>query len=593
MKSNFIIHASLIFLLLTATACASSGDLPVPTDSDGEIESRTATPAPPAIIMPSSEWNETQLKDLCLDISEIYDVPISYFSTDTHQNRAGQLLKELGFNIVSGPQGCDATLHITAGYYVGVTAYTSQPGDTLFDCVTGTSFSGLIVLTNDQHTPLYDEIHGEAVNEPVVVMDGCPDQETLFDTAWTASILESLGNLMGPEVITALFDSRDDIHRNAALRASAAFGPEDRVVVPALIEALNAHPDLETRFYIATGLQKIGPEAQRAASGVVPSLIDELQTSTVDEFFPGVLQQRIVETLGKLGPGARGAVPTLIEMLEDPDSIVTHDVIIMALGDIGPDAADAVPVLLPLARESDSIAMEALGKINGQNPEILSLLMEKARNYKGNPFASSIAMERLAFLHPSSPEVLPFLISAAQDGDPNVASNAILALGQTGVASPEVFSVLMKALSNPDENVHGAAASTLGMLASYPNADAEQSIPLLIDMIRNDNQYSSSRTRAITALGQIGGDSPEVIAVLAEAIMTTTSETGYVLETIGPRARPAVPALIDYLGVNQFGYASDIAGMTPYLRALISITGEYVGFEAQTWQEWWALHKSD
>ena len=70
--------------------------------------------------------------------------------------------------------------------------------------------------------------------------------------------------------------------------------------------------------------------------------------------------------MGKIGPGAKAAVPALAELLKDSDSGVRYDAL-SALGNIGPEARTAVPALAEMLTEKDDgiadAALQALAKM--------------------------------------------------------------------------------------------------------------------------------------------------------------------------------------------------------------------------------------
>ncbi len=74
-----------------------------------------------------------------------------------------------------------------------------------------------------------------------------------------------------------------------------------------------------------------------------------------------------------LGPAGAGAVPALIEALDDPEAVVRFPVTV-ALGEIGPGAAAAVPRLKQMMEEelNDEIAAAAKRAIRHIQPSALA-----------------------------------------------------------------------------------------------------------------------------------------------------------------------------------------------------------------------------
>jgi HEAT repeat protein len=79
-------------------------------------------------------------------------------------------------------------------------------------------------------------------------------------------------------------------------------------------------------------------------------------------------------TLGKIGPEAREAVPTLIELLKNKEGNDYRNAAI-ALGRIGPDAKTALPALRELHRQLERVTgdsannvKEAIDRIEQKKP---------------------------------------------------------------------------------------------------------------------------------------------------------------------------------------------------------------------------------
>jgi len=595
MKSNLQLRSVFLLLILALTACQPANGGPTATSTPPPALIETSTQAPPTarpsptpleLEYPISEWNRVELKNVCIQLDELYDSQNTSSNTESHRNRLVKLLHELNLNTDATSGDCDATLSVAVGFFDDSSTYSAQDTGSSFECVTGQSFHGLMVLIATELTPLYTTISNNTGNAPYVTFGGCPDQSILFDTAWTQSILEGLSHLLGPSIITAMYKSKDDIHRMAAFGASQALGPDDLAILPDVIEAISINTNIDSRTQIANGIQNMGEPAQEAASVIVPSLLDELKTSGVDPIMPGLLDQSIVETFGKLGQGSKDAVPVLLEMLDDPNSPVAAGTILQALGNIGPAAEASIPVLLEKAQEGEPYAVEAIGKLEVVNPEILSVLMEMAENHKQNFWMSAVAMEALASLQPQSPEILPFLLSAAADNDPVFAKTAIRCLGLSGTTSPEVYQLLKKSISSPDDGMQFEAIDALKTLSPGFGLQVKETVPTLLAIAQKQDQFSLAPHSAIDALSVIEKDSPEVIAAFNNILSTTHVLNDFALDQMGPESRELVPALIEALKANQIGGPQDIASLTSYLHALISITGEYPGYRAQDWQAW-------
>jgi HEAT repeat protein len=82
----------------------------------------------------------------------------------------------------------------------------------------------------------------------------------------------------------------------------------------------------------------------RRARGAVPDLIEALDDPEAD------VVVQAVSALGEIGPGAEAAVPKLVEALDHPKPDVVREAV-SALGKMGPGAAAAVPKLVELGKQ--------------------------------------------------------------------------------------------------------------------------------------------------------------------------------------------------------------------------------------------------
>jgi hypothetical protein len=109
---------------------------------------------------------------------------------------------------------------------------------------------------------------------------------------------------------------------------------------------------------------------------------------------------------------------------------------------------------------------------------------------------------------------------------------------------------------------------------------------VLMQAFQNDDQANQCWVsgNAAFALGRLGAAAKEAVPLLAQAILSSSCaavDAIIALEDIGPAAREAVPALIDVLRTGSEARA-DLAS-----EALVRITGQSFGLDADAWQDWW------
>jgi len=236
--------------------------------------------------------------------------------------------------------------------------------------------------------------------------------------------------------------------RIAAIQAIGAFGEDAARAVPDLIDALK-DDDPDVRWFAARAIGAIGPRATEA----IPALIVLLQSSMrwthardnslsdVGPQSPATLQVMAVKALGKIGPGARAAVPPLVKAMDDRDIMLRIEAA-QALGEIGPKD----PAVLP------ALARAMTGKVDEN-------LAEQAASALGALGEASIT----------------FLVSALHDRDPEVRGRAARALAQMGMAATAALPELERAGAADDD------------------PDARQAIEVAIEEIRKNGSETGSQ----------------------------------------------------------------------------------------------------
>lgn len=173
--------------------------------------------------------------------------------------------------------------------------------------------------------------------------------------------LYALGRSASPEafpvLIEAMNDRVDDVREKAAegLHRAGLDGPDAVRIFSAAMKDTNS----AVRFWAAFGLGDAG-----VPSGV-PALTAALQDENKN------VRAISCESLGKLGPASRAAVPALIERLQDDPYVQNFS--ILALGGIGPGAAAALSHLERLAEQSESSRVRhnaawSIARIRGEDP---------------------------------------------------------------------------------------------------------------------------------------------------------------------------------------------------------------------------------
>jgi HEAT repeat protein len=228
----------------------------------------------------------------------------------------------------------------------------------------------------------------------------CDEVVAIFAAATTDKDLQvclrsiaALGLIGGDRVIpplAAAVKRKEATVRKKAVESLAKVGPKNKTVVPALLGALK-EVDGDIRHYAVEGLGNVGVEAKPA----MPALIETLDDRDMD------IRIQAVRALVRIDPTAKAVVPALQKLLRDPERDVRQEVLdalgqcgkpavaplmeslkdldsnilvhaAESLGRIGPDAKEAVPTLRLLLKddveEVRNVAAAALKKINDAGP---------------------------------------------------------------------------------------------------------------------------------------------------------------------------------------------------------------------------------
>jgi HEAT repeat protein len=180
-----------------------------------------------------------------------------------------------------------------------------------------------------------------------------------------------------PVLLEALHDPDEDVRADAAWLLGSLLRPEDKEAVAPLGQALRDR-SLRVRGEVVELLERFGP----AAEETVPALIEMLKEKPI--------RPRVIETLGRIGPGAKDAVPAPIEAMREEGPAVDieerveispgygtaaiHESVrlraVIALGQIGPGAKDALPALVEAYSEKNEFFRDHVAKaIKAIDPE--------------------------------------------------------------------------------------------------------------------------------------------------------------------------------------------------------------------------------
>lgn len=372
------------------------------------------------------------------------------------------------------------------------------------------------------------------------------------------------------EAVPALVEACKDAQVHfAATYALGTFGPEAKEAIPALIESLkqgdtNAARALsligrpaiqalvelmtkEMKYRLIAGqtLGKMGPDAKEA----LPALLELLKAEKAER------PTTVLNVIAAIGPEAEAAVPAIVELMKDRDEGVRSSAAMVAWA-IGPKAKDAVPALITLLDDKSSMvcwrSLQALEKIGPQAYPALPILLEfaKGKRSKDRPSGHLFADQAKRCIHQimqnpaPGKESVPALIVVLQGRA--FAADALSALGQIGpdakTAVPSVRPFLY------DENL-AVAARAAGTLL-HIDGDKAEYVAVLKAALHED----ATCLLASEALFRKGKTSKEAFFALHESklkdqdeLVWTRLASAKAMRLLGKQSSAEVPLLTDLL----------------------------------------------
>jgi HEAT repeat protein len=305
-----------------------------------------------------------------------------------------------------------------------------------------------------------------------------------------ALALRKLGSAVSAIVDQLTLSLRDDkaTIRSQAAQALGEIGPSARRAVPALTTALKKDESATVRAEAALALGLI----EAIPDSGISALIEALGDSDT-----GVRRQSAV-AIGMLGPKAKGAVPALIDVLQNKQLSTSdegrqfRERAAISLGRIGPDAVNAVQALLSVVQGNEDVGLQ------------------------------SCCLWSLSGIRSRPDIVLPVAAAAINNNKrPQLRANAARAIGVFGREGKALVSDLLKALD---------------VSAITDETEAEFARCCVLDALGSIGEAASSAARAI---GDIFLDPKQSRAVRLSAIQA--------LKGIGPGASVTIPGLAAYL----------------------------------------------
>lgn len=208
------------------------------------------------------------------------------------------------------------------------------------------------------------------------------------------------------------------------------------------------------------------------------------------------------------GESSLAAIDALIGGLKDRDDQVWMQST-MAIARIGIAASDAIgPLIENFDQRSEQRRYRAAWAVSRLGPRAVPAVIEAARNDSATIRAT--AVESMGWMRTSAEQVVPALAEGLEDQDPNVRSQAILALSKV---LPESLPVMVEALGHQDREVRRNAAHGVSKFAPLPSAAKQP----LMKMLQEGEP--SVRAAAMTAIAGVSLSDQERESIFRDAIV--------------------------------------------------------------------------
>jgi HEAT repeat protein len=232
----------------------------------------------------------------------------------------------------------------------------------------------------------------------------------------------------------------------------------------------------------AAGAAEEDPQAQ-----LVSELVEVLRNRSGTQLLWSRIQA--AQTLGKLGQGARSAVPALAEFLDDPrrnDPLMIDEAVVRTLGRIGRPARTAIPAMVRVSGKDfdlERLVQESINGIllGGDGGDVVALMRSLHDRDDGTRLRAAKA---LGDLGPAGKTAVPALIEALHDADPDVRHQALQSLRRLAPATKPTeaeVAIHVQDLRDADPAVRLHAVKSLARMGQALPA----ALPALLDATKD------------------------------------------------------------------------------------------------------------
>jgi HEAT repeat protein len=261
------------------------------------------------------------------------------------------------------------------------------------------------------------------------------------------------------------------------------------------------------------------PPPPAPAGGDLPAILERLKAEKAPD------RMEAAAAIGRLGPGAKAAVPALVAAFPQEKDPFARRAMIAALGAIGPEAREAVPALIAAVRDGyggvdDLVGYEAsvsLSKLDPDGQATVAAISAMLRDKNADGLSRAVAMVRL--LGPKMKPLTPALIEATKSPNVGLRCEALRALAGLKLEPAVMLPILTAAVGDTNKYMRLYAATGLASLGP----EARGTVKLLMDAVAKEKE-PDVKARLIRALRYIGPDAAEAVPMLQDLVKDSNKE---------------------------------------------------------------------
>ncbi len=279
---------------------------------------------------------------------------------------------------------------------------------------------------------------------------------TRISTAMLAVLFLSVAALAQPAADDPVAQATKDLSSKdretviTAMLVLSRAGAGAKDATPELAKLLDSQ-EQDVAWMAARTIGAIGPDAKAA--------IPQLQKALGSDNFQ--LAAYAAYAAGEMGDAAKPLTDDLIKHAFDKDPLVRR-AIFRALAKIKPGKEKAIPLFMKAIENSDpELVMPTMRSLASLGKEVVPLMTEVLKKEKGAFWATVV----LAEIGPDAADATGALAGVLENEDPEVRSQALMALGAIGPAAKSAVPQIIKTLeSDKHESVKYAATFALAKI---------------------------------------------------------------------------------------------------------------------------------